>query len=173
VGAHYDSNDFLVNNEWRDAGLQVSWNLLNLLSAKHIKAAANAQYELAREQRLALNMAVLTQVHVAYIDYTSRKQQFELTRQLSDVEQRILQHTRNAAQVDAQGKLAEIRAATSALMSELRLYQSYADYQGAYGQMVATLGLDPVPAAVAGHDLPTLEQAIRDTEKQWGEGVAP
>jgi outer membrane protein TolC len=172
VGAHYDSNDFLVNNEWRDAGLQVSWNLLNLLSAKHIKAAANAQYELAREQRLALNMAVLTQVHVAYIDYTSRKQQFELTRQLSDVEQRILQHTRNAAQVDAQGKLAEIRAATSALMSELKLYQSYADYQGAYGQMVATLGLDPVPAAVASHDLPTLEKAIRDTEKQWAASPA-
>ena len=172
VGAHYDSNDFLVNNEWRDAGLQVSWNLLNLLSAKHIKAAANAQYELAREQRLALNMAVLTQVHVAYIEYTSRKQQFELTRQLSDVEQRILQHTRNAAQVDAQGKLAEIRAAASALMSELKLYQSYADYQGAYGQMVATLGLDPVPAAVASHDLPMLEKAIRDTEKQWAASPA-
>jgi hypothetical protein len=117
-------------------------------------------------------MAVLTQVHVAYIDYTSRKQQFELTRQLSDVEQRILQHTRNAAQVDAQGKLAEIRAATSALMSELKLYQSYADYQGAYGQMVATLGLDPVPAAVASHDLPTLEKAIRDTEKQWAASPA-
>jgi hypothetical protein len=117
-------------------------------------------------------MAVLTQVHVAYIDYTSRKQQFELTRQLSDVEQRILQHTRNAAQVDAQGKLAEIRAATSALMSELKLYQSYADYQGAYGQMVATLGLDPVPAAVASHDLSTLEKAIRDTEKQWAASPA-
>ncbi|HUH55451.1 MAG TPA: TolC family protein, partial [Rhodanobacter sp.] len=149
VGTHYDSNDFLVNNEWRDAGIQVSWNLLNLLNAKHIKAAANAQYALAHEQRLALNMAVLTQVHVAYIDYTSRKQQFELTRQLSDVEQRILEHTRNATEANAQGKLAEIRAATSALMSELKLYQSYAAYQGAYGQMVATLGLDPVPAAVA------------------------
>lgn len=172
VGTHYDSNDFLVNNEWRDAGVQISWNLLNLLNAKHIKAAAGAQYALAREQRLALNMAVLTQVHVAYIDYTSRKQQFELTRQLSDVEQRILEHTRNATQANAQGKLAEIRAAASALMSELKLYQSYAAYQGAYGQMVATLGLDPVPAAVASHDLPTLEKAIRDTEQQWAAPAA-
>lgn len=167
VGGHYDSNDFLVNNSWRDAGVQVSWNLLNLLNAKHIKSAAKAQYELAREQRLALNMAVLTQVHVAWIDYDSRRQQFELTRDLNDVEQRILGHTRNAASANAQGKLAEIRAATSALMSELRLYQSYAAYQGAYGQMIATLGLDPVPDTVASHDLPALEQAIRETEKQW------
>ena len=172
VGAHYDSNDFLVNNEWRDAGVRVSWNLLNLLNAKHIKAAAKAQYDLAREQRLALNMAVLTQVHVAWIDYSSRRQQFELTRQLSDVEQRILTHTRNAAQANAQGKLAEIRAATSALMSELRLYQSYAAYQGAYGQMIATLGLDPVPATVASHDLATLETALRDTTKQWDRPAA-
>jgi outer membrane protein TolC len=172
VGAHYDSNDFLVNNEWRDAGLQVSWNLLNLLNAGHIKAAAKAQYDLAREQRLALNMAVLTQVHVAYIDYASRRQQFEWTQQLNAVEQRILEHTRNATAADAQGKLAEIRAATSALMAELRLYQSYAAYQGAYGQMVATLGLDPVPATVAGHDLPSLEHAIRQTEQHWSGGAA-
>ncbi len=172
VGAHYDSNDFLVNNSWRDAGVRVSWNLLNLLNAGNIKAAAKAQYQLAREQRLALNMAVLTQVHVAWIDYSSRRQQFELTRQLNDVEQRILQHTRNATQANAQGKLAEIRAATGALMSELRLYQSYAAYQGAYGQMIATLGLDPVPATVRSHDLATLEKAIGDTDAQWDHPAA-
>ncbi|MDO1530355.1 TolC family protein [Fulvimonas sp. R45] len=167
VGAHYDSNDFLVNNTWRDAGVQVSWNLLNLFNAKRIKAAAKAQYDLAREQRLALNMAVLTQVHVAWIDYNSRRTQFELTRQLNDVEQRILEHTRNATEASAEGKLAEIRAATSALMSELRLYQNYAAFQGAYGQMIASLGLDPVPAKVTGYDLPTLSKAIRDTESEW------
>jgi outer membrane protein TolC len=172
VGANYDSNDFLVNNTWRDAGVQVSWNLLNLFNAKRIKAAAKAQYDLAREQRLALNMAVLTQVHVAWIDYNSRRTQFELTRQLNDVEQRILTHTRNAAQADAGGKLAEIRAATGALMSELRLYQSYAAFQGAYGQMIASLGLDPVPDKVAGYDLPTLSKAVRDTESQWAHPAA-
>lgn len=172
VGAHYDSNDFLVHNEWRDAGLQISWNLLNLLDAKHIKAAAKAQYDLAHEQRLALNMAVLTQVHVAYIDYASRKQQFEWTQQLSEVEQRILEHTRNATATHAQGELAEIHAATGALMAKLRLYQSYAAYQGAYGQMIATLGLDPLPATVASHDLPTLEKAIHTTEQHWSKESA-
>lgn len=167
AGAHYDSNDFLVNNEWRDAGIRISWNLLNLFNIKHIKAAAKAQYDLAHERKLALYMAVLTQVHVAWIDYASLKQQFEWTRQLNDVEQRILEHTRNATQANAEGKLTEIRAATSALMSELRLYQSYAAYQGAYGQMIATLGLDPVPATVSGQDLPTLEKAIAETREQW------
>ncbi|XLM22326.1 TolC family protein, partial [Chromobacterium piscinae] len=33
VGQHYDSNKFLINNAWSDAGLRISWNLLNLFSA--------------------------------------------------------------------------------------------------------------------------------------------
>ncbi len=167
LGGHYDSNSYVVNNKWGDAGFQISWNLLNLFNAHNVKAAAKAQYDLAREQRLALNMAVLTQVHVAWLDYNGRAQQFQLTQRLNDVEQRILQHTRNATASSAEGRLAEIRAATSALMTELRRYQSYAALQGAYGQMLASLGLDPVPPVVASHDLHALETAIRETEQKW------
>jgi outer membrane protein TolC len=161
IGTHYDSNSFLVNNYWRDAGIKASWNLLNIVNAKNIRAAAKAQYDVAREQRMAASMAVLTQVHVAWIDYSSRKQQFQLVYELSNVEQRILEHTRNAAAADAKGKLAEIRAATGALMSGLRLYQNYSALQGAYGQMLATLGIDPLPDTVANGDLNTLVAALR------------
>jgi outer membrane protein TolC len=159
-GTHYDSNSFLVHSEWSDAGIQASWNLLNLVNAHTIRASAKAQYDLAREQRLAASIAVLAQVHVASIDLHSRKQQFELVNELNGVEQRMLEHTRNAAAADVQGKLAEIRAATSALMTKLRLYQSYSAYQDAYGQMQATLGIDPLPSASANEDLASLTAAI-------------
>ncbi len=161
LGNHYDSNSFLVNNSWNDAGVRVSWNLLNLVNAGNIHGAAKAQFEVAREQRLAANMAVLTQVHVAWIDLNSRKQQFQLVSELSSVEQRMLEHTRNAAAANAQSKLVEIRVATSALMSELRLYQSYSAYEGAYGQMLTTLGIDPVPNTQADDSLNKLVEAIR------------
>lgn len=173
VGGHYDSNSFLVNDQWGDAGLQVSWNLFNIFNAGNVRAAAKAQYELGREQRLALNMAVLTQVQVAWLDYNGRAQQFQLTRRLNDVEQRILQHTRNATANNADSRLSEIRATTSALMSELRSYQSYAALQGAYGQMLASIGLDPLPPVVASHDLGTLESAIHETEQRWNNVTAP
>jgi hypothetical protein len=38
--------------------------------------------------------------------------------------------------------------------------------------MIATLGLDPVPATVEGHDLATLEKAIHDTELQWEDAAS-
>ncbi len=145
VGTHYDSNSFLANSSWRDLGLRVSWNLLNVFSAGSIKKTAELQSEIAHRQRLALSMVVLTQTQVAYRDYVGRKRQFELSSEQDSVEQRILVQTRNATSADAQGKLNEIRAAASALFSELRRYQSYSALQGSYGQMLATLGVDPLP----------------------------
>jgi outer membrane protein TolC len=140
--------------------VRASWNLLNLVNAKNIRASAKAQYDLARQQRLAANVAVLAQVHVAWIDFNSRKEQFQLVNELNGVEQRMFEHTRNAAAADTQSKLTEIRAQTSALMTKLRLYQTYSAYQDAYGQVLTTLGIDPVPNASSDTDLAELTKAI-------------
>jgi hypothetical protein len=59
------------------------------------------------------------------------------------------------------------------MMSELRLYQGYGALEGAYGQVIATLGLDPLPLTVRGHDLKTLSEAVRSSEQAWGKTVNP
>lgn len=173
LGGHYDSNSYLVNQQWADAGLRVSWNLLNVFQADTLRGAAQAQVDLARQQRLALDMAVLTQVHVADLGYKSQRRQFDLVRQMNDVDQRILTYTQAATASDAQGQLEEIRAAAAAMMSELRLYQSYGALQGAYGQVIATLGLDPLPASVPAEDIGTLSKAVGQSEAAWVKTVDP
>ncbi|EON11589.1 outer membrane efflux protein [Pandoraea sp. SD6-2] len=167
VGAHYDSNSFLVYNAWRSAGISVSWNLLNLLNAGNIRGTAQAQLDVAKMQRMALSMAVLTQVHVARSELGAKTRQFNLFKRLNDVDQQILEQTHNATQTQAKGKLEEIRVATSAMMSELRLYQSYGELESAYGQMLSTLGLDPLPAKLDGNDIASLTQSISEEQKRW------
>jgi hypothetical protein len=114
---------------------------------------------------------------VARSELSAKQRQFELLKQMNDVDQQILEHTHNATQANAQGKLEEIRVATSAMMSELRLYQSYGELESAYGQMLATLGLDPVPDAVRGHDLASLTESIGEEQQRWDavaqKGVGP
>jgi outer membrane protein TolC len=166
-GTHYDSNSFLVYHAWRAAGINVSWNLLNVLNVSNIRGMAKAQLDVSRAQRLALSMAVLTQVHVARADLSAKTRQFDLAKQISDVDQQILEHTHNATVANAQGKLEEIRAASEAMMSELRLYQSYGELESAYGQMLASIGLDPVPEKMAGNDLAAVEQSIALAEQRW------
>jgi outer membrane protein TolC len=167
VGANYDSNSFLAYHAWRAAGLSVSWNLLNVLNVKHIEGLADAQLTVAKTQRLALSMAVLTQVHISRTELDAKRRQFDLLKQINDVDQQILEHTHNAAQANAQGKLEEIRVATSAMISELRFYQSYGELQGAYGQLLATLGFDPVPDNLKSYDLTALGLAIEQEQKRW------
>lgn len=173
LGGHYDSNSYLTNRQWGDAGLRVSWNLFNLLNAGEIRGMAQAQLDLARQQRLAMSMAVLTQVHVARLDYLGRLGQFELTEQINSVEQRIFTYARNAASANSQGKLEEIRASAAAMMSELRLYQSYGALQGAYGQLIATIGLDPLPESVNSHDIRSLGEAVKASEQNWIKTMNP
>ncbi|MBN3725429.1 TolC family protein [Burkholderia sp. Ac-20379] len=167
IGAHYDSNSFLVYNAWRAAGISVSWNLLNLLNAGNIRGTAKAQLDVAKMQRMALNMAVLTQVHVARSELAAKTRQFDLFKQMNDVDGQILEHTHNATVANAQGKLEEIRIATQAMMSELRLYQSYGELESAYGQMLATLGLDPVSDKLNGQDLASIQKAIGEAQQRW------
>jgi hypothetical protein len=163
---HYDSNSFLVDNEWSDAGLRVSWNLLNVLSAPRIMASAKAQEELAKMQKLALNMAVLSQVHVAYRDFAGRQRQYELATRIDRLDNDILTQTRNATRSNAEGKLAEIRAEVNALFSELRRYQSYGALQGAYGMMLTTLGADPLPDSVASQDVQALADMLAAADEK-------
>jgi outer membrane protein TolC len=160
LGEHYDSNSFLVNNHWSDAGVHVTWNIFNLLSAKQITQTADAQVEVAKMQRMALNMAVLSQVYIAYRDYHGRNRQFELARDLDEVDHKILDQTSNETKSDAQGKLPQIRAELNALYSDLRLQQNYGALQNAYGSILATLGIDPLPDEVGGHDIVSLTKAV-------------
>ena len=164
LGEHYDSNSFLVNSQWTDVGLHLSWNLFNLLSAKQITQTAQAQVEVARMQRMALSMAVLSQVYIAYRDFQGRSRQYELAARLDEVDHQLLDQTRNEARSDAQGKLPQIRAELSALYSDLRVQQDYGGLQNAYGAILATLGVDPLPDEVDAHDIATLAAAVEKSE---------
>jgi len=166
ASSNYDTNSFLVNDHWNSTGIRVGWNLFNVLNIGNTKGLAQAQVDVAHNQRLALNMAVLTQVHVAYRDYLGRKHQFERNADMTSVDERILSFTRNAAGASADSRLQEIRASASALMSKLRQYQSYGALQSAYGQILATLGVDLLPKTLPSNDLKVLSQAVKQASAE-------
>ncbi|OZI71597.1 TolC family protein [Bordetella genomosp. 12] len=172
LGTHYDSNSFLVYNSWRSAGVRISWNLLNLLNAGNIRDAAQAQLDVAQTQRMALSMAVLSQVHIARNQLAAKTRQYNLFKEANDVDQQILRHTQNATSASAQGKLEEIRVSTAAMMSELRQYQSYGELESAYGRMLATLGLDPLGDKLSGNDLAALTASIAQEQQRWNDLAA-
>ena len=77
VGGHYDSNSFLVHKDWNEAGLNLSFNLFNLLSGPSQMRLADAGVALADQRRISTQMATLAQVHIALIQYSNALLQLE------------------------------------------------------------------------------------------------
>jgi multidrug efflux system outer membrane protein len=169
----YDSNSYLINNSWAEAGLRVSWNLLSLLSGPAAIRAAEAQEDLGETRRLALSMASLTQVHVGWQQYQRSKAAFEQAELLNSIEQRIFETISRGEAGQARSPVERIRAATSAISAELVRDRSYADLQNAFSTLYVSLGLDPLPETVTGHDVKTLAAAIADVSADWQAGRIP
>ncbi len=133
---------------------------MNLLSSSKRYDLAKSQTEIAKYQRFAVSAAVLTQVHVAVRDFSSRKRQFEISAQLQDIDSRIYEQVLNQKSSGIQNHLNEIRAAIASLMASYRKFQSYAALQNSYGQIMATLGEDPLPETVTSYDIQSLSDSI-------------
>lgn len=160
AGEHWDENRFLVNKNWTDGGISLAWNLLGLLSVNQVMDTAERQVEVTRTQRLALNMAVLSQVEIAYRDFHGKQREFGMAKELERVDREIFRVSRETAESGAESRLQLIRAETSALISELRKWQSYSNLSLAWAQLKTSVGADVMPAKVAAHDLETLSQAF-------------
>jgi len=157
----YDSNSFLANNKWTHWGAMITWNLVNILSAPDRIAHAETAEEVTEARRLALRMAVLAQVHVVSHQLASTTRQFERADRLWRIETRLAEASGRRQTGGADDPVEQVTLETSAIGAELRRYQAFAEAQMAYGKLMTTVGVDPLPETVAGHALPDLTQAIQ------------
>ena len=165
----YDSNSFLLNQRWADYGARISWNLINLVSAPATKSYADAQEELVAFRRQALSMAVLSQVHVAVLQFRELKQEFALTAEQADLDTRIRSQYTNVGEAGQVGELGVIQSEVTALLSDLRRDLVLADLHNAYARVMVSAGVDPLPETMAADDLPTLTQAVAKGLSSWQE----
>jgi len=169
----YDSNSFLMDNNWYEAGAKLSWNLVNLISAPDTIGYAETLEDVAKARRLALRMAVLAQVHVAERQFRSSISQFEQSDELWKVDRRLFELSEARSSNDAQGILERVAGRASSIASALRRFQTYAQVEQSYAKMQASLGQDLMPETVSSHDIKDLSQAIAKRLEQWGRDIDP
>jgi len=104
----YDTDNFLVNQRWNEAGLQVSYNLFNLLIAPNTVKLAKKGVSLAEQRQLATMMSVVTQVHLARLQYANSVRQLARADDIWQVDARIAKVS--AAREAAQAGRVESRA---------------------------------------------------------------
>lgn len=170
-GLNYDTDRYLVNRNWSEAGAQISFNLFNLLSAPTQMKLARAGIALADQRRVAVQMAVLTQVHIARQQLDNAISQFERANAIWETDQKISEHIRNRADHQAQSKLDLISNQTASILSLLRRYQALAQVQGAEARLHATLGNEARIASLSETSLADLIKDLQNASERWRQGT--
>ncbi|MEZ5658249.1 MAG: TolC family protein [Burkholderiaceae bacterium] len=170
LGWQYDSNRFLYNNSWMQAGLRVSADLFRLASIGTIKRANQAQVDVDDARRMAQAMAILTQVRVAALRYMLARDELTTLSDSARVDSRLANFARASASSRVDSELELIRTEARSLLSEYQRQIAYANAQGAWGRLYNSLGLDLTPTS-ADVDLNTLSKAIGDSMEDWQRGV--
>ena len=166
---NFDDDKYLVNDQWNAAGARVSYNLFNILSGPSRMDAAEKNEQLQAARRMALQMSVLTQVHLANHEYLDAKHQFERAESIYQVDKELADVISKQQSADLVSDLDRISANVTYILSTVRLYQAVAKVQEAESRVQATLGFEPVFESLDDLDLQALRQAVRSSLDRWSE----
>ena len=169
-GVQHSADSYLINQQWNQAGVQLSFNLLGLLAAPAQMRLGEAGETLAERQRLATLMGVLTQVHLSRLQFANAYQQFQRADSLWKVDRSIAEHVANREQAQTQTRLDRIANQTSFILSELRRYQALAQVNAAASKLQATMGLEPIIDVHAGMSVAELARMVGASLRQWDDG---
>jgi hypothetical protein len=136
------SNDYLMNKTNFEYGSSIGANLLNVFRAPKLKKINKKNTEIIKEQRLALSMAVLSQVHISNIEYQMALEEYETADRYYDVSRKITEQVRNAQKIARFGELELIREEASLLVAELRKDISFSKVQFSIAQVYTSVGID-------------------------------
>ena len=136
------SNDYLMNKTNFEYGSSIGANLLNVFRAPKLKDVNEMNTEIIQEQRLALSMAVLSQVHISNIEYQMALEEYETADRYYDVSRKITEQVRNAQKIARFGELELIREEASLLVAELRRDIAFSKVQFSVAQVYTSVGVD-------------------------------
>jgi len=160
-GVGYDSNRYAYNNNWVQGGVSVSMNLFRLAGVPAIKRTNKARLEVDDARRMALSMAVLTQVRVSIERYKLAVYDHQLAQESAQVDQRLASISRAGSDNQLTSELESLRTGARAIVSRFQEASSYAAAQSAYGRILNSVGIDLMPEQVVGADVASLSRAIQ------------
>lgn len=152
--ADVDANQYLWKDHWASAGIRAAWDLLSIPERIQDRKVARSRVALAKERRALLAAGILTQLHIAVLDYEDSRNRLQLTSELMAAGEKLL------AALEKQAKTGETSEATL-VFERARYLDAYTRYLGEYrdlriseARILHTIGLDagmtPETASLSG-----------------------
>jgi outer membrane protein TolC len=164
---NHDSNKFLFHNSWSEATSTISFNLLRAFSYPAQKRAQEAQSQLDDTRRIALGMAVLTQVRLAARHYQEAHDDYLVNVQGAEIDSRIEGNIRAATKASAESEMELLRAEVKSALSDMQRYIALANLQTAYARVANSVGADLLPAVPQTADLKVFSNQLAEADLTW------
>jgi outer membrane protein TolC len=161
-GKSHSSNSFLFNNNWLTYGAQISWNLLNLFKLPSTQKNIEARGKVLEARRLALSMAIMTQVHVSLAQYEHSQWEHRTATDFFKTQEKILVQIKSGIETNTVTEQSLIREEMNMMVAEVKFDIAYSNIENAYGSIFAALGIDPFPIDTNTDDIELLSNSIRD-----------
>jgi len=157
---NHSSNTFLFNNNWLNYGARISWNLLNVLKLPATRRNIKAKDKVMDAERLAMSMAILTQVHVGIAQHEHAKREYRTAADYFFTQKKILDQIISARKADSVNEQSVIREQMNTLVAEVKYDIAFADIENTYAGLLGSVGIDPVPYDVEEDSIETLSDSL-------------
>jgi outer membrane protein TolC len=161
TSSQYDSNNLLYNNTWTQGGVRLSWNLMKLFALPAIKRNQEQQERVDQTRRMALSMAVMTQVRISVERYRLALEDYRLADAAAQVDKRLADYTRAAVTSRLDSELEAIRTQARSVLGAYQRMSAYGAAQVAFARLYNSVGIDPLPDNFEGENLSVLTERVR------------
>ncbi|MGE3245890.1 MAG: TolC family protein [Beijerinckiaceae bacterium] len=149
LGPNVNTNSYLYKGNWVAWGAKASWNLMKVFSYPAVRGQVEMQDGLNRERALALTMAIMTQVHVSRAKFANLAKEFHTAGEYRAVQRRLFNQVRGETAAERSSQQNLIRERMNTIVADAKYDIAYADLQNAYGNILASIGVDFIDPATA------------------------
>lgn len=170
---NFDSNKYLTNNTWGELGVRATVNLVGIIQGPQAIKTARASVDVAHARRLALSVAVLTQVNMSFQNYLNSLDNLEAAGRIQKVQQQIATASNNASIAQAQSDAERVRRTLTAMITEMERYRAIVDLHTTLANLYTAVGIDIVPPTADFSDIEVLTAQVKQSIADWEAGRLP
>lgn len=163
AATHYDDNRLLYANTWNSVGAGVGWNLLEIPANLAQLRGREKSIDMAEAQRLMMTVGVITQVHIALLDYAIKVDRFRLLEETYQLAANLLNMAREKNSVGRLPELAVTQRHLEEMAAKLRRDEAVVDMLVAHKRLCVSIGMAPQDcdgAVMVGGSVPQFDPTL-------------
>lgn len=172
-GVNRDSNSFLENQEWASFSVGFTQSLMKLFTLPARTKQAKNQQALADLRRQALAAAIMAQVRISTTRLALAESRLGVMKQIYGVNTRLSRLAGSKRIASMLTAAEELEVKMDMLNTKLRAHMAFVDAQNAYGQVLSSIGIDPLPEIVDDKSIAALAKLLEDREKSLEASTFP